>query len=32
MMLVSPMTTDAQIDRLVDAVDGFAGRLESLNS
>lgn len=29
MMLVSPMTTDAQIDRLVDAVDGFAGQLES---
>lgn len=29
MMLVSPMTTDAQIDRLVDAVDGFACRLES---
>jgi hypothetical protein len=28
-MLVSPMTTDAQIDRLVDAVDGFAGQLES---
>ncbi len=32
MMLVSPMTTDAQIDRLVDAVDGFAGRLESLDA
>lgn len=30
MMLVSPMTTEAQIDRLVDAVDGFAARLESL--
>lgn len=28
MMLVSPMTTDAQIDRLVEAVDGFAGQYE----
>jgi len=32
MMLVSPMTTDARIDQLVEAVDGFAARLESLNA
>lgn len=31
MMLVSPVTPDAAIDRLVDAVDGFAGALEGLN-
>jgi glutamate-1-semialdehyde 2,1-aminomutase len=30
MMLVSPMTEDAAIDRLVAAVDGFAGALEGL--
>jgi len=29
MMLVSPQTEDPQIDRLVDAVDGFAAALES---
>ncbi len=29
MMLVSPMTEDAQIDRLVEAVDGFAAALET---
>ncbi|WP_374574822.1 aspartate aminotransferase family protein [Phenylobacterium sp.] len=28
MMLISPMTEDAQIDRLIAAVDGFAGALE----
>ncbi|KQY93902.1 aminotransferase [Caulobacter sp. Root1455] len=31
MMLVSPMTEDAAIDRLVEAVDGFAGALEGLS-
>ena len=31
MMLVSPVTQDAAIDRLVAAVDGFAGALEGLN-
>ena len=30
MMLVSPVTQDAAIDRLVAAVDGFAGALEGL--
>ncbi|MBU4433844.1 MAG: aspartate aminotransferase family protein [Alphaproteobacteria bacterium] len=30
MMLVSPVTEDASIDRLVAAVDGFAGALEGL--
>jgi len=30
MMLVSPVTEDAQIDRLVDAVDGFAGAIEEM--
>jgi glutamate-1-semialdehyde 2,1-aminomutase len=30
MMLVSPVTEDAAIDRLVAAVDGFAGALEGL--
>jgi glutamate-1-semialdehyde 2,1-aminomutase len=30
MMLVSPMTEDAAVDRLVEAVDGFAGALEGL--
>jgi glutamate-1-semialdehyde 2,1-aminomutase len=30
MMLVSPMTEDAAVDRLVAAVDGFAGALEGL--
>ena len=30
MMLVSPVTEDAAIDRLVEAVDGFAGALEGL--
>ena len=30
MMLVSPVTQDAAIDRLVEAVDGFAGALEGL--
>ena len=30
MMLVSPVTEDAAIDRLVEAVDGFAGALERL--
>ena len=30
MMLVSPVTEDAQIDRLVAAVDGFAAALEGL--
>lgn len=29
MMLVSPQTEDSQIDRLVEAVDGFAAALES---
>lgn len=29
MMLVSPQTEDAQIDRLVEAVDGFAAALET---
>jgi glutamate-1-semialdehyde 2,1-aminomutase len=29
MMLVSPVTTDAQIDRLIDAIDAFALALES---
>ncbi|WP_426014675.1 aspartate aminotransferase family protein [Caulobacter sp. DWR2-3-1b2] len=32
MMLVSPMTEDAAIDRLVAAVDGFAGALEGLEA
>ncbi|CAN5121269.1 aspartate aminotransferase family protein [soil metagenome] len=32
MMLVSPMTEDAAIDRLVEAVDGFAGALEGLSA
>ena len=31
MMLVSPVTEDAAIDRLVAAVDGFAGALEGLS-
>jgi len=31
MMLVSPMTQDAAVDRLVDAVDGFAGALEGVS-
>lgn len=31
MMLVSPVTEDAAIDRLVAAVDGFAGALEGLD-
>jgi glutamate-1-semialdehyde 2,1-aminomutase len=30
MMLVSPVTEDAAIDRLVEAVDGFAGALEGV--
>lgn len=30
MMLVSPVTQDAAIDRLVEAVDGFAGALEGM--
>jgi glutamate-1-semialdehyde 2,1-aminomutase len=30
MMLVSPMTEDAAVDRLVAAVDGFAAALEGL--
>jgi glutamate-1-semialdehyde 2,1-aminomutase len=30
MMLVSPVTPDAAVDRLVAAVDGFAGALEGL--
>ena len=30
MMLVSPVTEDASIDRLIAAVDGFAGALEGL--
>ena len=30
MMLVSPVTEDAQIDRLVAAVDGFAGAIEEM--
>ena len=32
MMLVSPVTEDAAIDRLVEAVDGFAGALEGLSA
>jgi len=32
MMLVSPVTEDASIDRLVAAVDGFAGALEGLTA
>ncbi|MBO9708702.1 MAG: aspartate aminotransferase family protein [Caulobacter sp.] len=32
MMLVSPVTEDAAIDRLVAAVDGFAGALEGLGT
>jgi len=32
MMLVSPVTQDAAIDRLVAAVDGFAGALEGLEA
>ncbi|HQR91666.1 MAG TPA: aspartate aminotransferase family protein, partial [Caulobacter sp.] len=32
MMLVSPVTEDASIDRLVAAVDGFAGALEGLSA
>jgi len=32
MMLVSPVTDDAAIDRLVAAVDGFAGALEGLEA
>uniref|UniRef100_B0SW34 Aminotransferase class-III n=1 Tax=Caulobacter sp. (strain K31) TaxID=366602 RepID=B0SW34_CAUSK len=32
MMLVSPVTEDAAIDRLVGAVDGFAGALERLSA
>jgi glutamate-1-semialdehyde 2,1-aminomutase len=32
MMLVSPVTEDAAIDRLVAAVDGFAGALEGLEA
>ncbi|HWW25053.1 MAG TPA: aspartate aminotransferase family protein, partial [Caulobacter sp.] len=30
MMLVSPATEDAAVDRLVAAVDGFAGALEGI--
>ena len=29
MMLVSPVTSNAQIDRLIDAIDAFALALES---
>ena len=32
MMLVSPVTEDASIDRLVTAIDGFAGALEGLTA
>lgn len=32
MMLVSPVTENAAIDRLVEAVDGFAGALEGLEA
>ena len=32
MMLVSPVTEDAAIDRFVEAVDGFAGALEGLGT
>jgi glutamate-1-semialdehyde 2,1-aminomutase len=32
MMLVSPVTQDAAVDRLVAAVDGFAGALEGLEA